>query len=569
VAANRVRVANAQREQTSIVLSEIEKTRSRRSLRDLTAAAPQAFLSLTPCVMASPLSVSQFLPRQRLFDVVIFDEASQVTPAVAIASIVRGERLVVAGDDRQLPPTNFFGQLADVEEEEGEEETIGGYESILTAVRAYTTRMRLQVHYRSLDEHLIAFSNKWIYDNELITFPGAYDDDYGVRHELAPPTMDDTDADSSTSEVERVVDLIMLHAERRPQESLGVIALGIKHAQRVQMALETALKDRPDLDEFFKDEQVERAPFFVKNLERVQGDERDAIILTLGYGRTRGGTVSHNFGPVNKPGGERRLNVAITRAKTRLTAVSSFGEIDLDASKLANSRGASLLGKYLGYCATRGRDLGDRGGHDIPLNAFEQEISDLLAERLGLDIVPQYGVGGYRIDLAVRHPEIPGRFVLAIECDGAAYHSTPTARMRDRMRQRLLENRGWRFCRIWSTDWFNDRNGEVNRVRLAYEKAITSGPFPEELAMSAVSPAEPATTTFRRIDSRPTLRPYQSIADLSDFDLQRLLTWIASDGRLRADDELFEELFGELGFSRRGGRITARLSDAVKRFSRK
>jgi very-short-patch-repair endonuclease len=569
VAANRVRIANEHKAQTNTITAEIERTRSRKSLRDLTTAAPQAFLSLAPCVMASPLSVSQYLPRQRVFDVVIFDEASQVTPAVAIASIVRGARLVVAGDDRQLPPTNFFGQLADVEEGEDEDETVGGYESILTAVRAYSTRMRLQVHYRSLDEHLIAFSNKWIYDNELITFPGAFDDDYGVRAEVVAPTLDDIDADSATSEVEQVVDLVLEHAEKRPDESLGVIALGIKHAQRVQMALDAALRDRPDLDDFFKEEQAERAPFFVKNLERVQGDERDAIILTLGYGRTRGGTVSHNFGPVNKPGGERRLNVAVTRAKTRLTAVSSFAESDLDATKLANSRGASLLGKYLGYCATRGRDLGDRGGADVPLNAFEQEIADVLTEQLELNIVPQYGVGGYRIDLAVRHPDIPGRFVLAIECDGAGYHSTPTARMRDRMRQRLLEDRGWRFCRIWSTDWFNDPKGEVARVWTAYQEALAGRAFAEDVQTIAAPPVQRISEPAGRAGPKPRIRPYSSIADLSDYDLQQLLTWIAGDGRLRTNDELFEELFGELGFSRRGGRIASRLTDAVNRFARK
>jgi very-short-patch-repair endonuclease len=228
-----------------------------------------------------------------------------------------------------------------------------------------------------------------------------------------------------------------------------------------------------------------------------------------------------------------------------------------------------LLGKYLGYCATRGRDLGDRGGADVPLNAFEQEIADVLTEQLELNIVPQYGVGGYRIDLAVRHPDIPGRFVLAIECDGAGYHSTPTARMRDRMRQRLLEDRGWRFCRIWSTDWFNDPKGEVARVWTAYQEALAGRAFAEDVQTIAAPPVQRISEPAGRAGPKPRIRPYSSIADLSDYDLQQLLTWIAGDGRLRTNDELFEELFGELGFSRRGGRIASRLTDAVNRFARK
>jgi very-short-patch-repair endonuclease len=563
IARRRVEIANANREQVGLLKAELAKVRSKKTLRELVQAAPQALISLAPCVMASPLSVSQYLPRAALFDVVIFDEASQVTPAIAIAAILRGTRLVVAGDDKQLPPTSFFGRLNELEEAEGEQETVGGFESILTAVRSFAQRVRLQLHYRSLDEHLIAFSNKWIYDDELVTIPGAFGDDYGVRHDLVPPAFDDIDKDSAGSEVGRVVELAVEHAEQRPGESLGVIALGVKHAQRIQVALDQTLRDRPDLDSFFKENDDGRARFFVKNLERVQGDERDAIIITLGYGRTRGGEVSHNFGPVNQEGGERRLNVAVTRAKTRLTAVSSFAGVDLDESKL-NSVGAQLLGKYLSYCASRGRDLGDRGGVPVPLNPFEEEIRQALVTRYGMQIVPQYGVGAYRIDLAVQHPEHPGRFVLAIECDGAAYHSSPTALMRDRMRQRLLEDRGWRFCRIWSTDWFNDREGELERVGAAYLAALSDdGPQTPRQTNFAAAPV----LTPNRREARPRFASFSSVNDIAASNIQRLLVWIESDGKLRTDDELFEEIFRELGFRRRTERITTRLRTAVQQYS--
>lgn len=561
VAERRITVSEDHRDQVGGLKSELDRARPKKSFRDVATLYPNALKSIAPCVMASPLTVSQFLPRATLFDVVIFDEASQVTPSIALASIIRGKRLVVAGDDKQLPPTSFFGRVGDVDEEEDEEETIGGFESILTAVRSYTTRMRLRVHYRSLDEHLIAFSNKWFYDNELLTLPGAFGDDYGVRHDLVSPDEGDPDADSPTAEVRRVVELAIEHAERRHTESLGIIALGIKHARRIELALDAALRERDDLDAFFRDNGG--ASFFVKNLERVQGDERDAIILTIGYGRTISGNVSHNFGPVNQAGGERRLNVAVTRSKMRLRTVSSFGEDELKPQLLA-STGATLLAKYLGYSASCGLDLGDRGGEEVPLNAFEAEICDALVKRLGLSIIPQYGVGEFRIDLAVQHPAHPGRFVLAIECDGAAYHSSPTARMRDRMRQRLLEDRGWHFCRIWSTDWFNDSEAEIQRVGEAYRRAIleerVSTPETERIVpRSEAAPSRPRP--------RPALPTFFSVAEITEHDLHRMLEWIASDGRLRTNEELFEELFKALKFKRRGERITTRLMDAIRTFA--
>ncbi len=351
-----------------------------------------------------------------------------------------------------------------------------------------------------------------------------------------------------------------------------MIAFGSKHATTIESALFAARRERPDLDAFFN--EAEEEPFFVKNLERVQGDERDAIILTVGYGKTKTGKVSHNFGPLNQDGGERRLNVAITRAKSRLTLVSSLKKSDLDPSKLVK-KGSQLLAAYLGYVETLGRDLGRDGVDEAtPVNDFELDIKRALEERLGTGILPQYGVGQFRIDLAVQHPTEPGRLILAVECDGASYHSTPTARMRDRLRQSVLEGLGWTFCRIWSTDWFNDRVAEIDRVEAAYRAAIArcDAAVPDAVSSRAPMSDDSAPSAREDVASRrgpsPVTNRYRSIADVPDSLLVSLLAWITSDGLLYTDVELVEIMIGELGFARRGARIVERLEAAVATFER-
>jgi very-short-patch-repair endonuclease len=562
-----VAISNAHVDQQTAVNVQLEKVRPRKSLRALYSEATVAMLGLAPCVLASPLSISQFLPRKTIFDAVIFDEGSQVTPESAITAILRGRRVVIAGDDRQLPPTDFFTASNDSDDDvEDDDIAVTGTESILQALRSFTKDLGLRVHYRSRDERLIAFSNHYLYDGQLITFPGSGADGDALRFELVDSTGADIDEDTSRPEVARVVELILEHAQRRPNESLGVIALGLPHARRIEASLAAARRGRPELDAFFTETGEE--PFFVKNLERVQGDERTAIILTIGYGRTKTGSVSHNFGPINKAGGERRLNVAVTRAKSRLTLVSSFRKSDLNPASL-NSTGPRLLAAYLGYVESEGSDLGRDGvDESVPPNAFELDIQHALEARLKTGILPQYGVGRFRLDLAVQHPDEPGRFVLAVECDGASYHSSPTARMRDRLRQSVLESLGWHFARIWSTDWFNNRDAELDRVEAIYRRALAAA------ATAAAAPAEPEgepapaasgppPPPAARTAPAPTLPAYNSIADLSDGTLRDLLAWIRSDGRLRTNAELLDEMVRALGFHRRGARIVERLQRLI------
>jgi len=559
-------------EQAALVRAEAAKKARHLPLRRLFANAPDVVRALAPCLMASPLSVSQLLDGSRTyFDVVIFDESSQVLPEDAIPAIVRARHAAIAGDSKQLPPTTFFASGNDPDPDPDPNfdpvmDPTAGFESLLDSF-SFLPPWMLEWHYRSRDESLIAFSNRELYDGRLVTFPGPGNQGQHLRHVLVEqPIPSDGQEESSSAEVRRVVELIIEHAEQRPGETLGVIALGIPHARRVEFALDQVLARRRDLDPFFVEDRQER--FFVKNLERVQGDERDAIVLTVGYGKNAAGKLSHNFGPINQQGGERRLNVAITRARRRMTLVSSFTHQDIDPER-AKGRGPTLLRGYLEYVASGGARFGQSSASDIGLNPFEADVADALRAH-GLDVVGQWGASGYRIDLVVRHPERPGQFVLAIECDGATYHSAPTARDRDRLRQQQLESLGWRFHRIWSTDWFLRREQAIERAVAAARDAIadavvsaTPAPAAAEHAPSAPLPATIVATPGRA--PRPHIAQRDSIDQYSAHELNQVVAWIRSDGLLRTDEELLDEAIAALGFARRGVRIEAAIRAAIDR----
>ena len=347
-----------------------------------------------------------------------------------------------------------------------------------------------------------------------------------------------------------------------------MIAFGQHHADNIDNALTRRLSelDDPSLDDFFSEQNEER--FFVKNLERVQGDERDVIILSVGYHKDANGNLPYRFGPILQEGGERRLNVAVTRARSRITLVSSFSHRDMDPDR-STARGVILLRQYLEYAASGGENLGADAG-DLPLNPFELSIKEGL-ERRGIPVKPQFGVSGYRIDFACAHPDEPGRMVLAIEADGASYHSTPTARDRDRLRQEVLENKGWRFHRIWSTAWFRDRESELDKAEQAWKQACTaaeSGPAHPQAPPQ--HEARPIAATTPQRGARPAVpargtRGYDSIADYSMGQLVELARWIESDTLLRTEEDLVPVMMDELGFRRRGKRITDQLSQAIRR----
>jgi very-short-patch-repair endonuclease len=329
------------------------------------------------------------------------------------------------------------------------------------------------------------------------------------------------------------------------------------------MALGHARDEHPELDGFFDNKRPER--FFVKNLERVQGDERDAIILSIGYGKSETGDLVYHFGPLLQEGGERRLNVAITRARRRMTVVSSFSHEDMrpDYPKV----GVRLLRGFLEYAAAEGKRLEPDHATDVALNEFEQSVFDELT-RQGLHLVGQVGSSRYRIDMVAMHPAKPGRFVLAIECDGASYHSAPTARDRDRLRQQQLEALGWRFHRIWSTDWFLRREEEVRRALKGFAAAVEHADAIDNRAEAVSPPPEPPhpadVAASRPRNPKPRVEAGKEIDEYSPLELQSLVTWVLSDGRLMTDDEIITELTHELGFHHKGSRIVAALSAAIR-----
>ncbi len=554
--------------ESQLVTHEAGKTRRHVPVRLLFQQAPHVLTALKPCWAMSPLVVSQVLPVEQCFDVVIFDEASQVTPESAAGALMRANQAVVAGDPHQLPPTAFFasGSAVDDQEEEDEADELTGsmtkdFESVLDVMGALLPppigTKRLNWHYRSRDERLIAFSNAQpqLYDWSLTTFPGAKTAQV-ITHQLVPFVPGRVDQEQSVAdEVTAVVESISEHAHERPHESLGVITMGIKHMERIEEALRRARQGDPVLDDHLNKVFHGTEKFFVKNLERVQGDERDAILISIGYGKSADGRMLYRFGPLNNAGGERRLNVAVTRARSRIAVISSFSSADMDPARL-KADGARMLRDYLRYAESGGTNLGERRRERDPLNPFE---ADVLAQLTGagLSLECQVGCSGYWIDFAAKHPTEPGRYVLAIEADGVMYHSSATARDRDRLRQDHLERLGWRFHRIWSSDWFHHREREVSAAVSAFNEALAEldapRPFRPVTAFEAPLTGPVATTSDPKRPGRgpkpfrPDGRP---ITEYYERDLVRFIEWINSDGQLRTAEEIMAIAIPELGYQR-------------------
>ena len=470
--------------QLGVLRGELSKRRRQIPVRRLFERVPALIRTIKPCFLMSPLAVSQYIPVSDLesetlsFDLVIFDEASQIFPEDAVPAILRGKQIILAGDRKQLPPSAFW-RTSLTEDDDGsddEDDTSGpinqlaGRESILDAavgqIGSVFAEAHLNVHYRSRDEHLIQFSNHYFYDGRLLTFPspGEGDEWFGLHDVYVPDGVYDRD---NRVEAEKVVDIVFQHMRTRPiDESIGVVAMSRRQADLITQLIENRRLDECELDDRFSEGRHE--PFFVKNLENVQGDERDHMILSVGYGPDKLGRVYNRFGPINQEGGERRLNVAITRAKLRLTVVHSMKPTDITSS----SQGARLLRRFLEFVANpdtaiEGEAVVDAGAdYESP---FEEMVGRALTER-GHRVVRQIGVAGYRIDLGIMSEGGSG-IDLGIECDGKTYHSSPAARDRDWLRQQVLEGLGWTIHRVWSTSWVRNPQGEIEAIERALEKA--------------------------------------------------------------------------------------------------
>lgn len=448
----------------------------RRTMRQ----SADAIRAIKPCFLMSPLTVAQLLDGSSpTFDLIIFDEASQLPPEDAVGAIARGKQLVVVGDPKQLPPTNFFlvtsGQINAPQLEDGTpiyEDT----ESILEEfMGAGVSKSRLKWHYRSTHESLINFSNVSFYDSELYTFPGIETgtDRYGLQFEYVAEGVYEGKGINHI-EARRVSDAVVRFAREQldrqqrgePMQSLGIGTFNLRQQLAIQDELEQRRRDDPMIEPFFA--RGVREPFFVKNLENIQGDERDVIFISVTYARAADGKLRYNFGPLNSENGWRRLNVLTTRARQCMRVFSSMRGDQINAAA-TTSNGARLLREFLLY-AEHGRlesvIASATADSESPL---EQDVLTELT-RQGITVVPQVGVAGYRIDLGVLDDALPGRFLCGIECDGVAYHESETARDRDRLRQQVLEARGWTMHRVWSTDWFKDRQGQIDRLRSLIEE---------------------------------------------------------------------------------------------------
>lgn len=485
-----------------ILERETRKSRAFKPLRKLFQEIPHLLLNLKPCLMMSPLTVAQYMsPSLFKFDLVIFDEASQVPPEDSIGAILRGASVVVAGDTQQLPPTTFFQSTVitpEDEEEEFEEYLPQDLDSILDeSATAGFPRVMLEWHYRSRHESLIAFSNKNFYGNRLYTFPNAEETSstLGVKFHLLPNTSYKKGQGVNIEEAQEVAKQVFSHFKENPEHSLGVGTFNLKQKFVIEDAIEQLRKENPDFEEFFAKDKKEH--FFIKNLESIQGDERDVIFLSIGYGKDESGRLSMNFGPINRIGGEKRLNVLITRARIRLEIFSSIRGSDFDLSK-TDSKGVFLLKSYLDF-AEKGKavlleDSKMCGVESFSESPFEESVYAALVKQ-NLNVHKQVGCSGYRIDMAIVDSQHPGRYMLGIECDGKNYHSSLTARDRDRLRQHVLEDIGWTIYRIWSTDWFRNPKGELEKL-LGVIKSVQENNFKKKLQNS-----EDSAIRFKTEDS--------------------------------------------------------------------
>jgi very-short-patch-repair endonuclease len=462
---------------------QMARQRNHAPLRRTFREAGAAVRVIKPCFMMSPLTVAQLLEGGAPgFDVVIFDEASQLPPEDAVGAVIRGRQLIVVGDPKQLPPTNFFAVnsgMASAELGEDGQPVYDDAESILEQYMGAGIPMsRLKWHYRSAHESLIAFSNVSFYEAELYTFPSVETatDRKGLQFEYVDGGVYEGKGLNAV-EARRVADEVVRFAkqqlERRergePMQSLGVGTFNLRQQLAIQDEMEQRRRNDPSIEAFFDLASAE--PFFVKNLENIQGDERDVIFISVTYGRGADGKLRHHFGPLNGENGWRRLNVLATRARQRMKVFSSMRGDEITTAA-TTARGAQLLREFLTY-AERGRleSLTASAAADAE-SPFEADLVRVLTQR-GLRVVPRVGTAGYRIDIGVLDDALPGRFVCGIECDGVAYHSSETARDRDRLRQQVLEARGWIIHRVWSTDWFKDRLGQIDRLIRLVDEART------------------------------------------------------------------------------------------------
>ena len=485
---------------------ELQKQRRQIPVRQLVHGLPTLLPRLKPCLLMSPLSVAQYLDAGYApFDLVVFDEASQIPVWDAVGAIARGRQLVVVGDPKQLPPTSFFSKSSDPDGTAGGDDPIEDLESILDeCLGAGMNRLSLQWHYRSRHESLITFSNVNYYESSLVTFPSPVTHDSAVRFERVQGVYDRGGSRTNRLEADAIVEGISAHylAPEKKHLTLGVVTFNQTQQLLIETLVDARRRASPELDRAIAARASE--PLFIKNLENVQGDERDVIFFSITYGPDAAGKTMMNFGPLNGEGGQRRLNVAISRAREAVVIYSTLMPEQIDLARV-RAAGVRDLKHYLefaiqGYRALAGQSLPTGREPDSP---FEVAVIRLLRAQ-GWDVHPQVGCSGYRLDIGVVDPRAPGRYLAGIECDGATYHSAATSRDRDRLRQHVLEGLGWNILRIWSTDWWLNPEGEIEKIGQRLQ-AMVETPADSALPVPVALQIEPEPAPESDVAQAPDL----------------------------------------------------------------
>lgn len=464
-----------------LIHNELSKQKRHIPIRDLMRRAGSSIQNVKPCFLMSPLTVAQYLqPGQLSFDLVVIDEASQMRPEDSLGGIARAEQIVVVGDPQQLPPTSFF-QQAGANDDDEEEDFIA--DAIMDmALSSFRPARILSRHYRSQHESLIEFSNYHFYDRSLVLFPSPIKnpEELGVRLEYVGGTYA---ANSNMDEVQTVVKAALDFMRRYPERSLGIATMNQVQKDLIESEMDRAFIEHPHAAKYRGKWQNTLESFFVKNLESVQGDERDAIFISTVYGPDKNGTVMQRFGPINRAGGYRRLNVLFTRAKKNMVVFTSLKPEDINVS----DNSSEGLRAFRGFLAYASKGIIDEGKpvKAEPDSDFEIWVKERL-ESIGCEVIPQVGVAGYRIDLGIKHPKYPYGYLVGVECDGATYHSSKSARERDIIRQQVLENLGWKIYRIWSTDWFSNPVQEFEKLKSYIETLLENQDLPIARQESAV-----------------------------------------------------------------------------------
>lgn len=492
------------------------------SIRKLISEMPETFTKLSPCVLMSPLSIAQYLPADHAqFDVVIFDEASQITTWDAIGAIARGRQSVIVGDPKQLPPTNFFGRA------ETDDEDLEQYEKDLPSIldeasAAGLPYLGLNWHYRSRDETLIAFSNHHYYGDRLVTFPSPNTDSSAVSFHKVDGVY--ARGQGRTNEVEaraittfltgRLTEALTMPEGSRP--TFGVITFNAQQQELILDLLDAERRKNMRLEWFFEDGREE--PVIVKNLENIQGDERDIMLFSTTFGKDLAGKLTMNFGAINNEGGEKRLNVAVTRARSELHVFASVTAEMIDLGR-TRALGVRHLKAFLDFAergpvALPGIDEGSLGPAESP---FEEAVAEALRNR-GWNVRTQIGVSGFRVDIGIVHPDHAGAYLAGVECDGASYHSSASARDRDRVREAVLKGLGWEIVRIWSTDWFGNAKETLARVDAALVALLEASRAKKtEVAAAMMNNASPSQEREEDPDTKQEIQNLKTVRDFPEL----------------------------------------------------